>query len=84
MTIIPIAVFDVLDYLKMWIDKTVANRDSLEYDEYVNRVRVLYRVIFLLLYEYDRESLEFLKNEVVNYCREKGMSKWDIVVMFDE
>lgn len=81
---IPIAVFDVLDYLKMWIDKAIANRDSLEYDDYIDRVRILYRIIFLLLYEYDRESLEFLKNEVVNYCREKGMSNWDIIVMFSE
>jgi len=84
MTVIPIAVFDVLDYLKMWINKAIANRDSLEYNDYIDRVRVLYRVIFLLLYEYDRESLEFLKNEVVNYCREKGMNDWDIIVMFSE
>jgi hypothetical protein len=73
-------IYDVLYSVKLSLDIYVFERD---YDALIH-AGYKYVIAKMLLSVYDKDSLEVLRKEIINYCHSIGLSKWDIEFVIGE
>lgn len=80
MTVINPVVYNVLYSIKLSLDVYVFEKDL---DELVH-AGYKYMIAKMLLSVYDRNSLEVLRKEIIDYCHSIGLSNWDIEFLLKE
>jgi hypothetical protein len=80
MTAVNPVIYDVLYSIKLSLDvyESENNLDDLIHAGYK------YVIAKMLLNAYDKNSLEVLRKEIINYCHSIGLSNWDIEFLLGE